>query len=422
MIERMRAVILAMLALACLAWAGTASAHLTPNSEITLDMSPGGMRANIIIPQSEYAFATDNPVTNDAPSHQKARDYLRAKFRVLDGDGRAWAMEYRTVEFAQIAGPPDLHAVVDLAPPPGAADRRFTVEWTAVIEDVPSHMAMLVVGTDLAGADGASGERELLGTFVNGDTRIAVERGEGTGWRVFANSVHLGMRHIAEGYDHLLFLLALLLPAPLLARGGHWREPRQHRATIVLLGAIVTAFTIGHSLTLVLATIFGFALPVAPVEIGIALSVLISAIHAIRPIFPGREPWVAAVFGLIHGLAFATLVSGYSLSTEGRGLALLGFNLGIEAIQIAIVLACLPALLFAAHRVAYRYIRIGLAAFTAVAAMAWLIERATDSTNQVAALAETVLPMMAYAIAASSLLIMVAWIVRRFSQGAARPA
>ena len=86
-------------------------------------------------------------------------------------------------------------------------------------------------------------------------------------------------------------------------------------------------------------------LPPAPVEVAIAVSILVSAMHALRPLFPGKEAWVAGGFGLIHGAAFASVIAEQSFDAWHRTLAMLGFNGGIEIMQLAVVAAVLPALL-----------------------------------------------------------------------------
>jgi hypothetical protein len=125
---------------------------------------------------------------------------------------------------------------------------------------------------------------------------------------------------------------------------------------------------------------------VAPVEIGIALSILVSAIHAWRPVFPGREPWVAAGFGLVHGLAFATLLGNAGLGVQQRGQAILGFNIGIEIVQLAVVAAALPMLLvLTASRYRDAFRRAG-AIFAGIASLGWLAERIGGAPNPVTAL------------------------------------
>jgi HupE / UreJ protein len=105
----------------------------------------------------------------------------------------------------------------------------------------------------------------------------------------FASIFRLGMRHIAEGTDHLLFLLVLLLPAPLIVSGSRWAGFSGARSSVLRILSIVTAFTIGHSITLAFAAFGIVRVPSRPIEVLIAVSILVSAIHALRPIFPGQR-------------------------------------------------------------------------------------------------------------------------------------
>jgi hypothetical protein len=198
-----------------------------------------------------------------------------------------------------------------------------------------------------------------------------------------AGAFGLGVRHIAEGTDHLLFLLALLLPAPLLACGGRWSGRATVRGTLMQIFRIVTAFTIGHSLTLGLAAFGLVRLPSRPVEVLIAVSIFISAVHAIRPLFPGREALIAAFFGLIHGLAFATVISDLGFNGWYRLVSILGFNIGIEAMQLAVVAAILPSLLLLSRTRAYSLLRVGAALFAGLASAGWTIERITGMQSSV---------------------------------------
>ena len=188
----------------------------------------------------------------------------------------------------------------------------------------------------------------------------------------------LGMRHIAEGTDHLLFLLVLLLPAPLLAVGSRWKFPATTRQSLLHILGIVTAFTIGHSLTLTLAAMNFVHVPARPVEVLIAVSILVSAVHALRPIFPGREAWIAAFFGLIHGLALASTLDRLGLARWDRVVGILSFNLGIESMQLLVVALVLPSLLLMSRTRTYSAFRITGAAFACVASAMWIAERLFD--------------------------------------------
>jgi hypothetical protein len=191
----------------------------------------------------------------------------------------------------------------------------------------------------------------------------------------FSTMFHLGMRHIAEGTDHLLFLLVLLLPAPLLVSGGCWGPPAGVRQSLVRILGIVTAFTFGHSITLSLAALGLVRAPERPIEVLIAVSILVSAVHAFCPIFPGRETWIAAFFGLIHGLAFAATLDRLGLGRWERITGILAFNLGIETMQMLVVVIILPSLLLMSKTRAYPFLRIGGAVFGGAASVAWIFER-----------------------------------------------
>ncbi len=191
----------------------------------------------------------------------------------------------------------------------------------------------------------------------------------------FATLFRLGMRHIAEGTDHLLFRLALLLPAPLIAVSSRWVPSPNIRSGLLRVLQIVTAFTIGHSVTLLLAATGVIHVRVRSIEVLIAASILVSAVHALRPIFPGKEAAIAAFFGLIHGLAFASALSDLGLGWLERLLGILAFNLGIETIQVLVVAVALPSLILMSRTSAYLYLRIPAAIFAALASLGWITER-----------------------------------------------
>jgi hypothetical protein len=222
----------------------------------------------------------------------------------------------------------------------------------------------------------------------------------------FSSMFRLGLRHIAEGSDHLLFLLTLLLPAPLLVRAGAWAAGAGLRRSLLHIVRVVTAFTLGHSLTLILA---GFGLvqaPSRPVEVLIAVSILVSAAHALKPLFPGREAVVAGFFGLIHGLAFAATLGLLGLGRWERITAIAGFNLGIEAMQLMVIAATLPSLLLLSRTAAYGWLRTGGALVAGLAALAWIGQRQFDfglPVDQAAALVARQAPLLAVSLFAVSL-------------------
>jgi hypothetical protein len=202
----------------------------------------------------------------------------------------------------------------------------------------------------------------------------------------FSSLFRLGMHHIAEGTDHLLFLLVLLLPAPLLLTGWNWGGPSGVRPSLMRILGIVTAFTIGHSITLSLAAFSAVNVPPRPVEVLIAVSILISAVHAYRPVFPGREAWIAAFFGLIHGMAFAAALDRLGMGRWDRIVGILAFNLGIESMQMIAVVTILPSLMLMSRTRVYPILRMGGAVFAGLASAGWIIERLFDVTTPVEAI------------------------------------
>ena len=151
-----------------------------------------------------------------------------------------------------------------------------------------------------------------------------------------------GIWHIWKGYDHILFLLTLLLPAVVLFRGGYW-QPRDSLQDVLLdVLKVVTAFTVAHSITLTLAVNNLIHLPSRLVESGIALTVLLGAVNNLVPVVRDRRWVVAFTFGLVHGMGFAAVLTDLGLTGWNLALALVGFNLGVEVGQLAIVLGCVP--------------------------------------------------------------------------------
>jgi hypothetical protein len=228
----------------------------------------------------------------------------------------------------------------------------------------------------------------------------------------FAGMYRLGIRHIADGTDHLLFLLTLLLPAPLIAVGSRWTGCAGVRQSLLRILKVVTAFTVGHSLTLVLAALGFVHVPSRPIEVLIAVSILVSALHALRPLFPGREAGIAASFGLIHGLAFATTLGELGLSRWERVASIFGFNLGIETMQLVVVAASMPSLILLGRTRGYSMLRIGGALFTVFASVAWIAERMLDIHTSVDVVVNSVASHAIWIAAGLFLISLLSWSVR----------
>lgn len=201
----------------------------------------------------------------------------------------------------------------------------------------------------------------------------------GARWRTFLNFGHEGVRHIWTGYDHLLFLVSLLLPAVLRREPHDWLSAASLRPVFWEVAKIVTAFTLAHSITLSLAALGIVSLPARWVESAIAASVALAALNNLFPVLHTRLWSVAFAFGLVHGLGFASVLLDLGLPAGARLLALVGFNLGVEAGQLAIVGIFLPIAFALRGSWFYRRVALQLGSLLIVGiALLWLAERSLD--------------------------------------------
>ena len=269
----------------------------------------------------------------------------------------------------------------DVAPPQarfsgGAYIERRTIRrhgglagQTIAIEGLSRTSTDLLVRIESLG--GATQTERLSPT----KTTFVVEAAPGA-WEVAATYLRLGIEHILFGFDHLLFVLALVI----LVRD--WRR----------VALTVTAFTVAHSMTLAAATLGLVAVPGPPLEAAIALSIVLVAVEIVnarrgRPALTARRPWlVAFCFGLLHGFGFAGALAEVGLPHHAIPLALLFFNLGVEIGQLSFVAVVLAVFWLFRRAMALRLEsalvqrtidRLDVIAAYAIGAVAasWLIER-----------------------------------------------
>ncbi len=197
-------------------------------------------------------------------------------------------------------------------------------------------------------------------------------------WQQFTEFLTEGVWHIWKGFDHILFLLTLLFPAVIVYRNGRWEARGSWQASAIDILKVVTAFTVAHSLTLSLAVLGLVRLPSRLVESTIAATVLLGALNNLVPVVLERRWLVAFVFGLVHGLGFASVLADLGLHATNLALALVGFNSGVELGQFAIVMLFLPLALLLRDTAFYQrvFVPVGSGVIGVVAAV-WLISRAS---------------------------------------------
>lgn len=393
--------------------------HSTPGSSVLLDFHRDGVMAELVLPLEEVQLGFKQPLLADPNSllskHEVAlKEYIVAHVNPETPAGQKWTVTVQSLA-TQFEKPPfDLVAQVWMQPPAGESPRRFTFNYSVINHEVMNHNAFVSVRNDWNTAV-FSGKPEPLGNILFTITALNIDRTTGNWWQGFRSVVEVGVHHIAEGTDHLLFLLVLLLPAPLLAAGSRWGGYRGLKRSLLQLLKIVSAFTVGHSLTLLIGALGWLRLPGQPVEVLIAFSIFVSALHAIRPWFAGREVYIAAGFGLVHGLAFAGSIAEYGFSPWYLAATILGFNLGIELMQLVVVAATIPWLILLARTQFYSPVRVGGAIFGAAASLGWIVERTLAIRNPVEPLVNTLAhhPLILVSALAAAALLATRWPVLR---------
>lgn len=340
----------ALVWLAVLGRPGTIDAHTTSTGLATLTASGPTLSYRLtVLPDelpAEAARLLASAADGDRASVERVALELRRRVTVRAGDtpcrpGRALIQGSRL------------------------GDGRVTLELTI---QCPASPARLVIRDDwfdlfgehyrtIARIEAPGGAREAV--FLPDARETTIDLGRDTSGHG-AGFFRLGVEHILTGYDHLLFLVALLL------RGGR----------LVSLLKIITAFTLAHSITLALATLGVVTIPDRIVEPVIAASIVWVALENLLLRNAPSQRWlVSFLFGLVHGFGFASAIEPLDLPRGRLALALLGFNLGVEAGQALVVALLLPLLLW--MRDSAWEPRTVQAASLAVAAVgcAWLIQR-----------------------------------------------
>ena len=361
-----------VLAFAAALVATSAFAHKASDSYLTLDIREERLSGHWDIALRDADLALDLDADGDGA-------ITWGELRLRERDLAAWALarlkvraggEPCTLGVARLAT--DTHsdgayAVLELD---GTCERVATalgVDYGLLFDLDPQHRGLVRVVSPTS-------ETSVV---LSAGERSATIAATGNPYAQAATYLREGVLHIWSGFDHVLFLVSLLLPAVLVRRRDAWAPIDGFGPAFIDVAKIVTAFTVAHSITLTLAALDIVALPSRLVESAIALSVVLAALNNLFPVVKhGR--WMAAfAFGLVHGFGFAGALADLGLPRGALALSLASFNVGVEAGQLAIVAVFLPIAFALRATLAYRRYALG-AGSLAIAAIAavWLAERA----------------------------------------------
>jgi hypothetical protein len=264
------------------------------------------------------------------------------------------------------------YAVLSLAARCASLDAGLKARYSLFFDVDPSHRGLV----QWVAPGGAAAQALVFGTESAQQTLALQPTGA---WQTLRQYLADGVWHIWIGYDHILFLLALLLPAVLVRRERRWDGAPRLSGALKEVVKVVTAFTLAHSITLSLAALQVISLPSRLVESAIAASVVLAALNNLRGTIEGRRWVMAFCFGLLHGFGFASVLADLGLPQGALVLALVGFNVGVEIGQLAIVAVFLP-IAFSLRKTRFYQVGVLQAGSLVVAALAswWLAQRMFD--------------------------------------------
>ena len=244
---------------------------------------------------------------------------------------------------------------------------QLDIEYSLFFDVDPTHRGLVLFSNDVA-----TSTHVLSPT----DPSVEIKTSEANVFTTFLEFVREGVWHIWIGFDHILFLISLLLPAVFIRRQNEWKSVDTFWPACKAVLKIVTLFTIAHSITLWLAVMEYVKLPSGFVEATIAFSIIVTAVHNLYPVIKLPGWMIAFVFGLIHGFGFANVLVDLGLSSVTLAISLLGFNVGVELGQLAIVLVFMPIAFLLRDTQFYRKVIFWAGSIViAVIAAIWFVER-----------------------------------------------
>ncbi len=324
------------------------------------------------------ALDRDRDATDEEIRAGQARlfTYVSERLRVADGE-RACPLTPASEQAIEIVQQNDRFVKLRLTARCGAPIQLLAIDYDLFFDLDAAHLGIVQVTHA-----GETVRRELAESAARFEWELGSAAPESMG---FVDFIESGVEHIFTGYDHICFLIGLLLVATVRARrtpgtGAAFYEPRDARDAALLVLKTVTAFTVAHSLTLIAAALGWFELPSRLVESTIAASIVYVAAENVLTVEPKNRWPLAFGFGLVHGMGFASLLRPL-LPPTGVVPSLLAFNLGVELGQLSIVAVVLPLLVLGARRSAAgyrRFVVVGGSAVIGLFGLLWLIDRVFD--------------------------------------------
>jgi hypothetical protein len=379
-----KALLIALLVPVFLSLPSTGDAHRLGEGYVFVNIGENGVRGEITVTLRDLDRVLNldvdgNGVVSDdefSNSEERIRDYVASSVTISAPGGDN---VIRLGEFSLQRLDVGRYVAIEYDSAPLDVRQDLVVRYSMIFESDPSHRGFLVLQSNAVTGESWDGEGEEILIFTPGGRERVLPVDGVSAWSSFGDFLVHGVWHIWIGLDHILFLVALVLPSVLIRNKDAWQPVEGIRSTLWEVVKIVTLFTIAHTITLTLATLSVVELPSRLVESVIAASVAFAALNNVYPILRKGIGYVVFTFGLFHGFGFASVLQDLIISPKTMIVDLLAFNVGVEIGQIVIVAALVP-ILFAIRAQRY-YVPLVLRSGSVLIgglAILWLAERSLD--------------------------------------------
>ncbi len=350
-------------------WVNVEDDHISGHFELNVNDLAGKLGVDIS-PDS------DDLIDRIEASSDTVQQYLEQNFSIADNTG---PIDY------QFTGPGVQGEVLDFAQYHFRTDRlpqlnEVTIENTIFLTPEFAkldrlHRSLIIVDYNkIANKD--FGDESVFMVFSPAKSSGTLDLVNPSGILQWKDFLVQGVLHIWFGLDHVLFVLVLLLTTVLIVNKREWSPVESFKGAFINTLKIVTLFTIAHSITLSLAAFGLVSLNSAFVETVIAISIIAIALNNIYPVINSHAWLLVFIFGLFHGLGFASVMADLQFRTVQLGHILVMFNIGVEIGQFAIVALIFPVFYFLRDKSIYRPgVVIPISMVAMVLASYWVVER-----------------------------------------------
>ncbi|MEO0700956.1 MAG: HupE/UreJ family protein [Pseudomonadota bacterium] len=361
--------------------AGVATAHRIDESYVYFQVTEDALTGRIEVTSKDLAQA----FTFDGDSRLPTNDQIEARAdEIFDhfadrllilAEGQRYPVTFTGLDFLDT----DIATfalfsfdIPDLAPAPDAIEMSYEFLFNDVD---PGHLGFALIESNTR-TGVRKNESHISLTFGPGGGVQTLGLTADPPGKVFVDFVVHGIWHIWHGIDHLMFLAALLLAATMTRRDGHWAPTENLGRSMGVMVGLVTAFTLGHALAISLSAFGVIRFPSTWVEGAIALSIILVALANLMPGLQTRSGLALFAFGLFHGFGFVSVLPLLGADPMLKTVGLIGFTIGIELAQLAIVLVAFPVLYLVCNWRIYPMLalRLGSVGVIAIAAV-WFAER-----------------------------------------------